>query len=401
MNLKKIILRFKNSISILQLLLIVISVLSKAGMIFFISFLSKHMNLNDFGLVRYNITISNFYAIPMVGINSALVTFLSTKSIKSKHFFTFNSLLVLLFVIFLEAIYFFYSKNGYLAFFVLVALLDAFYIANLSGYNSFKKINFYRISQITIQLLLLYLVYNFAILTINYLTFLYFFSTIISIILIEIFMHEIKIKCSTSVLIIEKLIKFSNFALIGSISFTLYIISNAYFIKKHLTLSDFAKYSSIDIVSNLFTLMPLASASYLIANVSKSGSIKKSKKIINQNLVFYIFSAIFLFLFFDFNYFQIMNFIFKENSYLNINFFHLTCLNYILLSIHLYFSYYFFGMNKPKIPALSMTVGMSLNFLLSFYAIEIYGLVGLLYSNLVSIIFANLLIYTKYIKYEN
>jgi O-antigen/teichoic acid export membrane protein len=390
----------RNLLPTIQIFLIIIVILNKVGIVFFISFLSKNMNLNDFGIIRYNINISNFYAIPMVGINSALVTFLSRKSIRIKYFFTFNAFLLLILVIFLELLYFVYIQNVYLSLFVIVALLDAYYIANLSGYNSFKKINFYRTSQISFQILSLFALYHLDVLSVKSISILYFSSTLISILILEIISYEVKIKFSYSIPIIKQLVKYSNFALIGSISFTLYMISNAYFIKKYFSFSDYAKFSTIDILSNLFTLLPIASSSYLIANVSKSNSILNSKKIINKNILFYIITSILSFSLLNTFFIKIMSFIFKENLILSIDFFRLSALSYFLLSLHLYISYYFFAKNNPKVPAFSITVSLILNFLLSFYFISIFGLIGLLFANILAMAIGFTIIFINYLKDE-
>ena len=393
--------RIKSSFTNIQLFLIFVTIVNKIGLIYLISFLSKHMNIEDFGIFRYSITISNFYAIPMVGINSALVTFLSNKTTENRKIYTFNSFLILLLIIILELLYFVYNRNIFLGFFVFVSLVDAYYIANLSGNSSFKKINLYRLTQITLQIIVLYLLYCFNLLSFRILSLLFVLSTIFSILIIEYFKYEVKIQGAYSYFITKKLIKFSNYALIGSISFTLYIISNTYFIKKYFSLHYFAKYTSVDIVSNLFTLIPISLSSYLIASISKSKSSKDSKKLLYFNLTFFIIVSIISIIFIFYYYSAIMNFIFKKDSFLGNNYFFWTSFNYILLSIHLYFSYYFFGKNKPKIPAISMTITLLVNFCLSSYLINSHGIFGLLFSNFISIIIGNVVIYFNFFCHED
>ena len=393
--------RIKSSFTNIQLFLIFVTIINKMGLIYLISFLSKHMNIEDFGIFRYNITISNFYAIPMVGINSALVTFLSNKTTENRQIYTFNSFLILLLILIVELLYFVYNRNIFLGFFVFVSLVDAYYIANLSGYSSFKKINLYRLTQITIQIIVLCFLYFFNLLSIRMLSLLFVSSTILSIIIIEYFKYEVKIKGEYSNLITKRLIKFSNFALIGSISFTLYIVCNTYFIKKYFSLHLFAKYSAVDIVSNLFTLIPISLSYYLIASISKIKSHKDYNKLLYFNLLFYVILSIISIIFIFYYYSSIMNLIFKKDSFLGNKYFFWISLNYILLSVHLYFSYYFFGKNKPKIPAISMSITLFVNFCLSSFLIVSHGIFGLLFSNFISIVIGNLVIYFIFYFHED
>jgi O-antigen/teichoic acid export membrane protein len=142
-------------------------------------------------------------------------------------------------------------------------------------------------------------------------------------------------------------------------------------------------------------------SSFLIASISKSKSSKDSKKLLYFNLTFFIILSIISIIFIFYYYSDIMNFIFKKDSFLGNNYFFWTSFNYILLSIHLYFSYYFFGKNKPKIPAISMTITLLVNFCLSSYLISSHGIFGLLFSNFISIIIGNVVIYFNFFCHED
>ena len=347
------------------------------------SFLAKKSNLDLFGLVRYNMVASNLYFLPLVGIPSAMLTFISRSKTKSlKSFYLWNTTSVFFSLLFIESIILSYLRiDVCLILFFLSTAIEAFYSSFISSISNVKKLSFYRLFVVLIQLIALFFYLTLAE-TLSYLivSLIFTIPSILTIFFLEYYDREFYFKFIYSRVLTRKTLLFSIIATLGSVSYTFINSINAIILKKYESTTYISYYSSAEMIASIFLILPLAFGSYNTNALASLDLIQKKILLTIKNLLMYFFASILM---------LILIFYYKESI-----FFHLFgskmmdaskivvvfSLSSIFLGISLFFSQFYFSISKPYIPAISLSIGASFIFFSSKILIREYDIVGSVYS---------------------
>jgi len=349
------------------------------SLVFFV-LLARLYSVEEYGLLRYLITIAGLLFVFINFYPTTLTKFISYSKKYKDRFFSNVLLITIIIYIILAVIITLFIENSLLVLILLFGLsYDAIYFALIRGDLDFKKLAVFKSSANLFKIILLvisFLVFTkVAILTA---VIIFSFSSVLSIILLELHTRT-KIRFSYK-LISKKTIKaLTTYALpilLGSVSYDLMFNIDTIFIKHFLSNLEVGYYSVARTINQIFTFLPLAIGTILMPHVSKlknrAESIKKLKLLLKITFGTSILTFVFLLIFSK----LIISVVFTDKYLPSLNAVYILAIGQVFFMSYILYEAVWQGFNKPKIPSLIILVVSILNIIGNFVLIPIYGLIG-------------------------
>ena len=358
------------------------------------SFLAKNINLEIYGTIRYNMIVSSLLFLPIIGVPSAMLSYISksNNSYDRNHYFN-NSLFIFLTLLFFEIIILFkLNIDNFLILFFLQTALEAFYTSFISSLGSAFKLNLYRTFVVLIQFISISIyLNNTSSATLFVLTLILTIPSFFSILILEYYNSQIVIKFHLTKSIIKEILSFAFTAAIGSISYTLINSLNTIMLKKFFNVNLVSFYSSAETICSIFMIIPLSLAPFFLNQLSKIELFKNKIQSLLQMIFFYVFICFILFLIIIFYGKDLIILIFGEKMLRSIEILLFMSISSILIGITLFLSQFYFSILKPRIPALILFSSSIFMFIISFFLVKKYNLAGASLSLLLTSIFSFIL----------
>jgi O-antigen/teichoic acid export membrane protein len=370
------------------------------AMLFFV-ILARSLSVQEYGLFRYFLTISMIYGIAFAGIPTALTKYLSQDKKDRQYLYNAIILTTAIFLVLMILVFIFDNSPIVLILFILAFLVDSIYIGFIRGIYNIIKLSGFKFIENLIQLVILIVSYVlYKQINFTFAVIFYCFSGILTIIIFEILKPEFKIKLKLSKKHSSKLLKYGAYVMLGSIGWSLLFGINAIFLKRFYG-SEYVGYFSIaETIVQIFTFLPSAITTILMPKISslkdKTKFLKPLRAAVIGTLVVSFTILIGLILLKE----QLISFIFGDKYLISATVIVPLSLGFIAITIHQIYSAVFQGMDKPKIPSITIIISAVINLLLSYYLILTYGLMGAAISNAISSIIALIMILVLFYYYR-
>lgn len=374
--------------------IIIINLLQKIISLLIFSYLAKNINIEIFGIIRFNMVASSLLFLPLIGIPSAMLTFISNSKNNIEKENYFNNSFYLFFILLTVEIFILiiFKVNIYLLFFLLQTAFEAFYSSYISSLGSVVKLNLYRTIIVLLQFISIKIFLNFyPDPNLFLLTILLTIPSLISILLLEFYKRQVIVKRNFSKKIQLEIINFSFVAMIGSMSFTLINSLNTIFLKKYHNTNLVSYYSSAEMLCSIYVIIPLALTTYFTNKLAQIENIRLKFKTLLNMILFYVLISIIIFTVFYFKSKNIIILIFGNKMLQSNDIILYMSVSSIIIGLTLFMSQFYFSILKPKIPALILTSSSIIMFFLSFFLVKKFDLFGasltLLATTLFSLMF--------------
>lgn len=378
------------------------NLLNKAFAMLFFVLIAKKITSDEYGQLRYLIAISFMYALPVTGVSSALTKYIGNniKSLQEIKEYASNALILtsLIFILIFLFIYNQVENWNLLVWLLAAAIVDSFYIAFINGLSSYAKMFFYKTIQNIFQFFVLIILYLSSLdFKIDSIIFLYTISCFFSILVLEIFSSELKLARVFSSNKIFELAKFGLLAMLGSISWTVMFGINMIWLKSFHGMNAVASYSVAETIASIFGILSSAISAIILPKIAEDSNSKKYIKPIINLIVLYIGSSLMVLVPMIIFKSQLISIVFSDSYIGAIDVLLPISIGAILISIHVILSAVYFGISRPIIPAITISVGCFSNIILSYFLVKSYGSVGGGFSNLISSLIALALILMHFI----
>lgn len=378
------------------------NLLNKAFAMLFFVLIAKKITPDEYGQLRYLIAISFMYALPITGVSSALTKYIGNniKILQEIKEYASNALILtsVIFIVIVLLIYSHIENWNLLVLLLAAAIIDSYYIAFINGLSNYTKMFLYKTIQNVFQFIVLFILYLSSIdFKINSIIFLYTISCFFSILVLEIFSSELKLTRVYSAKKIFELTKFGLLAMLGSVSWTVMFGVNMIWLKSFHGMDDVANYSVAETIASIFGILSSAISAIILPKIAEDSNSQKYIKPIIMLIILYVGSSlIFLVPIIIFKS-QIISTIFSYSYIGAVDVLLPISISAILISIHVILSAVYFGISRPIIPAITISVGCFSNIILSYFLVKSYGAIGGGYSNLISSLIALSLIFIHFI----
>jgi O-antigen/teichoic acid export membrane protein len=363
-------------------LLTISSIVTRLFAVMFSVLLAKAFTVSDFGLFRYLLTISSFYAMIFSGIPLAVTKFISANKYdsKSRAEYLTNAIYytIALFVLSVLVITGISSNRLMLILFVFALVVDYFYLGFLRGLLNYTKLVGFKLLENIIQLVLLGGLFvisgsiNFSLAVIFY-----SFSGLLALIAFEINKFELNINFrSISKERIIELTKYSIPVVAGSIGWTVMFGINTIYLEKYLGNDSVAFYNVGFTLAQVFSFLPEAITTIILPKVAAAADKGKIaaplKMAVIGSTIISIIILIFLMLFKR----PILNILFNENYLPALSLLLPLSIGQIAIAIHQMYAAVFQGLNRPEIPTITISIAAAIQIVCGYFAIHYYGING-------------------------
>lgn len=355
---------------------------------------------DDYGALRYAITIATFISIPATsGYPNALTRYLGKykdNEEKANAYLTnvlYLETILMTLIIIATIIASFLIPDKINIFIVLIVFSLAFYylyFGIVRGLLLHKMIVGYGVVvsllRIVFALLVYYLKFPNPLISV---IILFSLSSFISVPLM-IFLGKLKIKIKKEYIskeIIKELTSFSNAYIISTIAWTIILNIDIVFVEYYLGLTTVAIFSVAKTISRVFMLIPNA---IMTIHLPKTAGIKNNIEVIGETkkslLLQISSSAILLILIFFFGSF-IINLLFPEKYSKAVEPLLILSISAVLTGIFGIIGTTWSGIGKPIVETKILTIGAILTIILNYYFLTVlnYGMVGVAIAGLISI----------------
>jgi O-antigen/teichoic acid export membrane protein len=197
------------------------------------------------------------------------------------------------------------------------------------------------------------------------------------------------LKLSFSKIVVKKILYFAYIATIGSISYTLINSFNVINLKKYFNSNYISYYSSADMLSSVFIVLPLALNAFLTNRLSQIIDFNIKLKLFLKLIFIYIFCAFIILIFFYIYGNSIIHLVFGDKMLKSNEILLTMSISSIIIGITLFLSQFYFALLDPKTPAIILTISAILMFFLSNHLVYKYNISGaslsLLFTSLFSL----------------
>jgi len=365
------------------------NIITRSMSFLFFILLARALEVSEYGLFRYLLSISMIYSISFTGFTTAMTRYIGANKLNQKKIKEYmnNGIVIsfLIFLIVLVAILLFEDNGMYLGLLFFAAFIDFLYTGIISGLLNYYKMSTFKLVENIIQLIILVVsFFVFKYFNLTYAIIFYAFSGITSVIILEKIKPEIQLKMNVSKKRISELAKYAVQVTPGAVGWVVMFGINAIFIKHFYSTVEVGYYSAGITLVQIFTFLPAAISAILMPKIA---GLKDKSKIIKP-LFFTIFgsaliSIILLILLLQFKSF-IIETVFTSKYDSTVTVLLPLAIGQIAISLYQIYASVWHGLNKPIIPSIIIIISCILNIIGSYFLTKNYGIIGAAISNAIS-----------------
>jgi len=349
-------------------------------MIFFVV-LARSLNVSEFGLFRYLLTLASIYGLLFSGVPIALTKLLGSSKADQKLRIELLSgsvfILVILYLVLGVAIILSTSNQLFLLMFVFALMIDALYIGFARGILDYLKLAGFKLVENFIQLvILLSIVIGYGRVDFTFSVVLYSFSGLVSLAIFEIIRPDLRIAWRRSRQKLNELLRYAIGVTFGSVGWTLFYGINSIYIERFYGTEQVGYFSIGITLMQVFSFLPDAIFTILmpkIAGMDDKRRIRTPLRIAALSCLFTsVLIAIPLLLFRDF----IIRSVFSE-KYLPAAVVVLPLIiSQVFVVLHQAYGAAWQGLGKPVVPSTTITIAAVINIVTGYFLTKNYGIGG-------------------------